>query len=296
MKESILELIGNTPMYHLKDTNIYVKLEYFNPTGSVKDRAAKQMIIDAQKKGLLKPGATIIEPTSGNTGIALAAIGQALEYKVILVMPETMSEERRKLMQGYGAQVILTEGNKGMAGSIEKAEELFRNTPNSFVPSQFENLSNPKAHYISTGPEIWKQMEEKIDIIVSGIGTGGTIMGAGQFLKEKNPQVLLVGVEPADSPVLTKGYAGKHGIQGIGAGFIPKILDVSILDEVIPVTLEDAISCARSFLKTEGIFVGISSGATLFAAKQLSNRYKNKRIVAILPDSGDRYLSTKLME
>ncbi|MDE7161716.1 MAG: cysteine synthase A [Anaeroplasmataceae bacterium] len=293
MKENILDCIGNTPLFHFNNTNIYAKLELFNPTGSVKDRAARQMILAAEEEGVLKKGSTIIEPTSGNTGIGLAAIGKELGYKVILTMPETMSEERRSLMKNYGAEFVLTEGSKGMKGSIEKAMELHHRIPNSFIPGQFSNPNNPKAHYLTTGPEIWKDMEEKVDIFVAGIGTGGTIMGVGKFLKERNPEVLLVGVEPANSPVLTKGYSGSHKIQGIGAGFIPEILDISILDEVISVTDEDAIACTKELLEKEGLFVGISSGAAWFAAKEIARQYPSKRIVVLFPDSGNRYESVK---
>ncbi|MDE6656397.1 MAG: cysteine synthase A [Anaeroplasmataceae bacterium] len=295
MKESILDMIGNTPILHIKNTNIYAKLECFNPTGSIKDRAARQMIIEAIKEGSLKPDSIIIEPTSGNTGIGLAAIGSALGYKVILTMPETMSEERRKLLKAYGATLVLTEGSKGMKGSIQKAKELAGEYPNAFIPSQFDNPNNPKAHYISTGPEIWQDMKGQIDILVAGIGTGGTLTGAGKFLKENNPNIKIVGVEPAASPILTKGYSGPHKIQGIGAGFIPSVLDSSFLDEVISVTDEEALDSSRDFVKSMGIFVGISSGAALFAARKLASRYPDKKIVAIFPDSGDRYLSTELL-
>lgn len=295
VKKSILDLVGNTPIYQIKGTNIYAKLEYLNPTGSVKDRAAKQMILDAMAKGNLKSGATIIEPTSGNTGIGLAAIGRALGFRVILTMPETMSLERQKMILAYGAEIVLTEGRKGMPGAIQKARELHESIENSYMPLQFENPSNTEAHYLTTGPEIWQEMDGKVDVFVAGIGSGGTITGVGKYLKTKNSTVQIIGVEPAASPVLSQGYAGPHGIQGIGAGFIPKILDVSILDEVIAVTDEDAIQAAQDFIKQEGIFVGISSGAALYASKELSKKYKDKRIVVILPDSGDRYLSTKLV-
>lgn len=294
MINSIMDLVGNTPLLHIPKTNIYAKLECFNPTGSIKDRPAKQMILGAIENGVLKKDSIIIEPTSGNTGIGLAAIGRALGYKVIIVMPETMSEERRKLLKAYGAELVLTEGSKGMKGAIEKALELAQELPNAFIPSQFDNPDNPKAHYLATGPEIWEEMQGDIDFLVAGIGTGGTVMGTGRYLKEKKPDLRIVGVEPDSSPVLTKGYAGRHHIEGIGAGFIPSILDISFLDEILAVPEIEAIRAARDFVKQEGIFVGISSGAALFAAYVLSKRFPDKKIVAILPDSGDRYLSTKL--
>lgn len=298
MKHSIIDLIGNTPMLELKNTNIYLKVEGFNPTGSIKDRAAKQMILDAQNAGKLFPNSIIIEPTSGNTGIGLAAIGRALGYKVILTMPETMSLERRKILKYYGAEVVLTKGELGMEGAVLKARELAMTLPNTFMPSQFENESNPKAHYLTTGPEIWRDMEGKIDILITGVGTGGTLSGTGKYLKEKNPEIKVIAVEPMESPLLSKGSAGIHKIEGIGANFIPKILDRSLIDEVICVSSEDAISTAKKLAVESGIFAGISSGAALFAAKSLKSRkeYQNKRIVVILPDSADRYLSTDLFK
>ncbi|MDE7094956.1 MAG: cysteine synthase A, partial [Anaeroplasmataceae bacterium] len=286
MVKSMLDLIGNTPLYNIGDTNIYVKLECFNPTGSIKDRTAKQMILDAVDSKILTSDSIIIEPTSGNTGIGLAAIGRALGYKVIIVMPDSMSEERRKLLKAYGAELVLTEGAKGMQGAIAKAYELRDSYPNAFIPSQFENPSNPKAHYLSTGLELWEQMEKNIDILVAGIGTGGTIMGAGKYLKEKNPNLKIIGVEPALSPIISKNIKGKHHIEGIGAGFIPKILDTSFLDEVVLVSDEDAFQASKEFVLREGIFVGISSGAALYAAYLVSQRDKKKRIGVILPDSG----------
>ena len=295
MVDSMLDLIGNTPLYNIKDTNVFAKLECFNPTGSIKDRAAKQMILDAISSKALPPDSIIIEPTSGNTGIGLAAIGRALGYKVIIVMPDSMSEERRKLLKVYGADLVLTEGSKGMEGAIAKAYELKKSYSNAFIPSQFENPSNPKAHYLTTGPELWEQMDKKIDILIAGIGTGGTIMGMGKYLKEKNPNLKIIGVEPALSPMISKNIKGKHHIEGIGAGFIPKILDTSFLDEIILVSDEDAFKASKDFVLKEGIFVGISSGAALHAAYLISQRDKKKRIGVILPDSGDRYLSTKLL-
>ena len=296
MKESILDIIGNTPLLHLKDTNIYAKLECLNPTGSSKDRAAKQMILEAIEDGYLKPGMSIVEPTSGNTGIALAAIGKALGYPVMIIMPETMSLERRKIITSYGAKLILTEGSKGMQGAIEKAYQLKRELKDVYIPNQFKNPKNSFAHYLTTGPELWKDMKGNVDIFVAGIGTGGTITGAGKYLKEKNPNLQIIGVEPAQSPMLSKGYKGAHHIEGIGAGFIPDILDPSILDEVICVWEEEAKSSARAFVQQTGISVGISSGAALFAAMEVSKRFPNKRIAVILPDSGNRYLSTDLFE
>ncbi|MDE6661626.1 MAG: cysteine synthase A [Anaeroplasmataceae bacterium] len=295
MVKSMLDLVGNTPLYNIKDTNIYAKLECFNPTGSIKDRAAKQMILAAIENGTLKKDSVIIEPTSGNTGIGLAAMGRALGYKVIIVMPDSMSEERRKLLKAYGAELVLTEGTKGMKGAIQKALDLSKAYPNAFIPSQFENPNNPMAHYLTTGPELWEQMEKRIDILIAGIGTGGTIMGTGKYLKEKNPNLKIIGVEPASSPVISKNIKGKHHIEGIGAGFIPKILDTSFLDEIILVSDGDALKASKEFVLKEGIFVGISSGAALQAAYLISQRNKKKRIGVILPDSGDRYLSTKLL-
>lgn len=296
MNKTILDLIGNTPILQIQNSNIYVKLECFNPTGSIKDRAAKQMILAAIQEGKLKTGSIIIEPTSGNTGIGLAAIGRALGYKVLLTMPDSMSEERRKLLRAYGAELILTDGKKGMRLAIEKAHALARDLPNAFLPSQFENTQNVLAHYKTTGPELWEQLEGKIDVLVAGIGSGGTITGTGKYLKEKNPKLRIVGVEPATSPVLTQGKAGMHHIEGIGAGFIPKILDTALLDEIITVTDQEALDSTKEFIRREGILVGISSGAALFAAKQLEKRYPNKKIVAILPDAGNRYLSKGLAE
>lgn len=296
MNKTILDLIGNTPILQIQNSNIYVKLECFNPTGSIKDRAAKQMILAAIQEGKLKTGSIIIEPTSGNTGIGLAAIGRALGYKVLLTMPDSMSEERRKLLRAYGAELILTDGKKGMRLAIEKAHALARDLPNAFLPSQFENPQNVLAHYKTTGPELWEQLEGKVDVLVAGIGSGGTITGTGKYLKEKNPKLRIVGVEPAASPVLSQGKAGMHHIEGIGAGFVPKILDTALLDEIITVTDQEALDSTKEFIKREGILVGISSGAALFAAKQLEKRYPNKKIVAILPDAGNRYLSKGLAE
>lgn len=296
MNKTILDLIGNTPILQIQNSNIYVKLECFNPTGSIKDRAAKQMILAAIQEGKLKTGSIIIEPTSGNTGIGLAAIGRALGYKVLLTMPDSMSEERRKLLRAYGAELILTDGKKGMRLAIEKAHALARDLPNAFLPSQFENPQNVLAHYKTTGPELWEQLEGKVDVLVAGIGSGGTITGTGKYLKEKNPKLRIVGVEPAASPVLSQGKAGMHHIEGIGAGFVPEILDTALLDEIITVTDQEALDSTKEFIKREGILVGISSGAALFAAKQLEKRYPNKKIVAILPDAGNRYLSKGLAE
>ncbi|MCR5253454.1 MAG: cysteine synthase A [Treponema sp.] len=305
VKQSALELIGGTPLLQLngyakksgiKDTKILAKLEYLNPAGSVKDRVALAMIEDAEEKGILKPGATIIEPTSGNTGIGLAAVAAAKGYHAILTLPETMSVERRNLLKAYGAEIVLTEGAKGMKGAIAKAEELQAATPGSIIPGQFVNPANPAIHKKTTGPEIWKQTDGKVDIFVAGIGTGGTITGVGEYLKEQNPNVKIVAVEPAKSPVLSKGEAGPHKIQGIGAGFIPDVLNTKIYDEIIPIENEDAFTEGRTFAQSEGILVGISSGAALKAAKILAERPENKgkTIVVLLPDSGDRYLSTPL--
>ncbi len=303
---SVEELIGKTPILELKNikkkynlkADIFAKLEYLNPAGSVKDRVGKAMLDDAEKKGFIKEGSVIIEPTSGNTGIGIAAVGAVRGYRVIIVMPETMSEERRKLMIAYGAELVLTDGSKGMNGAIEKAEELAKEIPDSIIAGQFINPANPDVHFCTTGPEIYKDMNGDIDILVSGIGTGGTISGTGKFLKEKNNNIRIIGVEPENSPVLTKGYSGKHGIQGIGAGFIPKILDKSVIDEVISVSDEDAFKIARDNGKTEGFLIGISSGAALFTAIKLAEKSENegKKIVVILPDSGSRYLSTSLYE
>ena len=304
IKQSITELIGNTPLLELvnfKKANnlnakIVAKLEYFNPAGSVKDRVANAMIADAEAKGVLKPGATIIEPTSGNTGIGLAAVGSAKGYHVILTMPETMSIERRKLVAAYGAEVVLTSGSAGMKGAIAKAEELEKSIENAVILGQFVNPANPKVHYDTTGPEIWEQTEGKVDIFVAGVGTGGTVTGVGKYLKSKNPDVKVVAVEPASSPVLSKGTAGAHKIQGIGAGFVPDVLDTTVYDEIIAVENDDAFATGRLIGHKEGVLVGISSGAAVWAAIQLAKRPENagKNIVVLLPDTGDRYLSTPL--
>ncbi len=305
VKDSAAELIGGTPMLfihkYMKEVNvtqasILAKLEYFNPAGSVKDRVALSMIEDAEKKGILKPGATIIEPTSGNTGIGIGCVAAAKGYKAILTLPETMSVERRNLLQAYGAEIVLTDGYKGMKGAIEKAEELKEQIPGSIILGQFENPANPKAHIETTGPEIWEQTEGKVDIFVAGVGTGGTISGVGEYLKSKNPNVKIVAVEPATSPVLSEGKPGPHKIQGIGAGFVPKTLNTSIYDEIIKVENDDAFDEGRRFATSEGLLVGISSGAALKAASILASREENKGkvIVVLLPDSGDRYLSTAL--
>ena len=298
------QLIGSTPLLEVKNieaeeglkATILVKLEYFNPAGSVKDRVAKAMIDDAEAKGLLKPGSVIIEPTSGNTGIGLASVAAARGYRIIIVMPETMSVERRQLMKAYGAELVLSEGSKGMKGAIAKADELAREIPNAFIPGQFVNPANPAAHYATTGPEIWADTDGKVDIFVAGVGTGGTVTGVGEYLKEQNPAVKIVAVEPASSPVLSEGHAGAHMIQGIGAGFVPEVLNTAVYDEIIPVTNEDALSTGRRMGRTEGVLVGISSGAALWAAIELAKRPENagKTIVALLPDTGDRYLSTAL--
>ncbi len=305
VKDSAAELIGGTPMLfihkYMKEVNvtqasILAKLEYFNPAGSVKDRVALSMIEDAEEKGILKPGATIIEPTSGNTGIGIGCVAAAKGYKAILTLPETMSVERRNLLQAYGAEIVLTDGYKGMKGAIEKAEELKEQIPGSIILGQFENPANPKAHIETTGPEIWEQTEGKVDIFVAGVGTGGTISGVGKYLKSKNPNVKIVAVEPATSPVLSEGQSGPHKIQGIGAGFVPKTLDTSIYDEIIKIENDDAFDEGRRFATSEGLLVGISSGAALKAASILASREENKGkvIVVLLPDSGDRYLSTAL--
>lgn len=302
--KKITDLIGHTPLLELGnieneeklEAKIYAKLEYFNPAGSVKDRIAKAMLEDAEAKGVLKPDSTIIEPTSGNTGIGLASAAAAKGYKLIIAMPETMSVERRKLMKAYGAELVLTEGAKGMKGAIAKAEELAKEIPNSFIPSQFSNPANPAAHEKTTGVEIWDDTDGTVDIFVAGVGTGGTITGTGRYLKSKNPNVKIVAVEPATSPVLSKGTAGPHKIQGIGAGFVPDTLDTKIYDEIIPVENDDAFETGRRIAKTEGVLVGISSGAALYAAIQLAKRPENKgkTIVALLPDTGERYLSTAM--
>ena len=299
-----LELIGNTPLVEVigiekklnLDATILVKLEYFNPAGSVKDRIAKAMIEDAEEKGLLHEGSVIIEPTSGNTGIGLAEIAAAKGYRIILTMPETMSVERRNILKAYGAELVLTEGSKGMKGAIAKAEELAKELPDSFIPGQFVNPANPAIHKATTGPEIWTDTEGVVDIFIAGVGTGGTVTGTGEFLKSQNPDIKVVAVEPADSPVLSQGRSGAHKIQGIGAGFVPDVLSTSVYDEVFPVANEDAFAAAKLLAKTEGISVGISSGAALHAAIELAKKPENKgkTIVALLPDSGDRYYSTAL--
>ena len=298
------QLIGNTPLLELAhierseglEARILGKLEYLNPTGSVKDRIARAMIDDAEQKGLLKPGTVIIEPTSGNTGIGLASVAAARGYRIIIVMPDSMSVERRQLMKAYGAELVLTEGAKGMKGAIARAEELAREIPNSFIPGQFVNPANPAAHRATTGPEIWADTDGKVDIFVAGVGTGGTITGVGEYLKQQNPDVKVVAVEPASSPVLSGGAAGGHKIQGIGAGFVPDVLDTAVYDEIIPVANEDAFAAGRLIGRREGVLVGISSGAAVWAAIQLAKRPENrgKTIVALLPDTGDRYLSTPL--
>ena len=299
-----LGLIGNTPLVEVVniekelglEARILVKLEYFNPAGSVKDRIAKAMIEDAEEKGLLNPDSVIIEPTSGNTGIGLAAIAAAKGYRIILTMPETMSVERRNILKAYGAELVLTEGSKGMKGAIIKAGELAQEIPNSFIPGQFVNPANPAIHYATTGPEIWNDTDGQVDIFIAGVGTGGTVTGTGQYLKEHNPQVQIVALEPEDSPVLSEGRAGAHKIQGIGAGFVPDVLDTQIYDEIFKASNQDAFATARLLAKKEGISVGISSGAALFGAIQLAQRPENKgkTIVALLPDSGDRYYSTPI--
>ena len=306
IKNGFTDLVGNTPLVRLNNlikknelkADVLGKLEYFNPAGSVKDRIAKEMILDAIDKGLIKEGTTLIEPTSGNTGIGLSAVATSLGLKIIITMPETMSVERRNLMKAYGAQLVLTPGADGMKGAIAKAKELAKEIPNSFTPGQFENPANPAAHYKTTGPEIYAQTDGKVDIFVAGVGTGGTISGIGKYLKEKNPDVKIVAVEPASSPVLSQGKAGPHKIQGIGAGFVPDTLNTDIYDEIITVENDDAFASGKEIAKTEGILVGISSGAALFAAKQLAKQPENegKTIVVLLPDGGDRYLSTPLIQ
>ncbi len=302
--ERIDDLIGKTPLLKLsnfgKKNNlkaiIYAKLEYLNPAGSVKDRTAKAMIDDAERKGLLKPGSVIIEPTSGNTGIGLSAVAAARGYRVILTMPETMSIERRTLLKAYGAELVLTDGAKGMAGAIEEAEALAAKTPGSFIPGQFSNPANPAVHRATTGPEIWNDLDGRIDIFVAGVGTGGTLTGIGEYLKEQNPEVKIIAVEPAASPILSKGSAGPHNLQGIGAGFVPDVLNTSVYDEIIAVEDCDAFKAGRELARSEGILVGISSGAALYAASVLAKRQENtgKAIVVLLPDTGDRYLSTPM--
>lgn len=298
------QLVGRTPLLELTriekteglQARILAKLEYFNPAGSVKDRVAKAMIDDAEEKGLLKPGSVIIEPTSGNTGIGLASVAAARGYRIVIVMPETMSVERRQLMKAYGAELVLTEGSKGMKGAIEKAKELAKKFPDSFIPGQFTNPANPAAHRASTGPEIWEDTDGRVDIFVAGVGTGGTITGVGEYLRVKKPGVKVVAVEPASSPVLSKGISGAHKLQGIGAGFVPDVLDTAVYDEVIAVEDEDAFAAGRKLGRTEGVLAGISSGAALWAALQLAKRPENKgrTIVVLLPDAGDRYLSTQM--
>lgn len=302
--DRITDLIGGTPLMKLTNyindhnlgADVYGKLEYFNPAGSVKDRIAKAMLDDAESRGLLKPGAVIIEPTSGNTGIGLAAVAASRGYKVILTMPETMSVERRNLLKAYGASIVLTEGAKGMKGAIAKAQELADGTPGSFIPSQFTNMANPEAHFCTTGPEIWNDTDGKVDIFVAGVGTGGTLSGVGKYLKSKNPGVKVVAVEPTGSPVLSKGTPGPHKIQGIGAGFVPDTLNTKVYDEIITVENEDAFETGRTLARREGLLVGISSGAAVFAAAELARRPENKGkiIVALLPDTGERYLSTPM--
>lgn len=302
----ISELVGNTPILKLNNyvtknqlkANIFAKLEYFNPAGSVKDRIAKAMLFKAKEDGILKPDSVIIEPTSGNTGIGLASLGTSLGHQVILTMPETMSIERRNLLKAYGAKVVLTPGGLGMKGAIAKAEELAKEYKNAFIPSQFENQANPNAHYLTTGPEIYQQLEGKIDIFVAGVGTGGTISGIGKYLKEKNPSIKVVAIEPAASPVLSKGTPGPHSIQGIGAGFVPNTLNTDIYDEIITIENEAAFATSRAIAREEGVLVGISSGAALYGATVLAKRIENagKNIVVLLPDTGERYLSTALVE
>ena len=298
------QLIGGTPLLEIKriaaqeklEARVLVKLEYFNPAGSVKDRVGKAMIDDAEQRGLLKPGSVIIEPTSGNTGIGLAAVAAARGYRIILTMPDTMSVERRQLLKAYGAEIVLTEGAKGMKGAIEKADQLAQEIPNAFIPGQFVNPANPAIHYATTGPEIWQDTDGEVDIFVAGVGTGGTVTGVGKYLKEKKPAVRVVAVEPEGSPVLSKGVSGPHKIQGIGAGFVPKVLDTQVYDEVITVANEAAFAAGKQLGRTEGVLVGISSGAAIWAALQLAKHPENKgkTIVALLPDTGDRYLSTPL--
>lgn len=301
---SVTELIGHTPILEAKNfskamnvkAKIFVKLEYFNPAGSVKDRIAKAMIEKAEREGILKADSVIIEPTSGNTGIGLASVAAARGYRAILTMPETMSVERRNLLKAYGAEIVLTDGAKGMKGAIAKAEELAKEIPNSFIPSQFNNPENPKIHFETTGPEIWDDTDGKVDVFIAGVGTGGTLSGVGRFLKKQNPNVKVIAVEPATSPVLSQGKAGAHKIQGIGAGFVPETLDTKIYDEIVAIENDDAFKFGREFARAEGVLVGISSGAALAAAYQLASRadYAGKNFVVLLPDTGDRYLSTEL--
>lgn len=303
---NFMELVGRTPLVqihnysklHKLTAKLLVKLEYFNPAGSAKDRIAKAMIEDAENRGILKPNSVIIEPTSGNTGIGLCAVAASKGYKIIITMPETMSIERRKLMKAYGAELVLTDGNKGMSGAIAKAKELAQTLPNSFIPGQFTNLVNRKAHYLTTGPEIWQDTDGKIDIFIAGIGTGGTLSGTGKYLKEQNPHIQIIGIEPETSPVLTAGKSGTHKIQGIGAGFIPDTLDTAIYDEIITVNNEVGFSTSQELTRSEGLLTGISSGAALWAATQVAKRPENqhKTIVVLLPDTGERYLSTPLFE
>ena len=298
--ENLIQTIGDTPLVRVNklsnSKNLYAKIEFFNPAGSVKDRVALAMIEDAEKKGLINQNTTIIEPTSGNTGIGLAFISAIKGYKLILTMPETMSVERRKLLQAYGAELVLTDGAKGMKGAIERAEELYAQIQNSFIPQQFKNPANPEKHYNTTAREIWKDTEGKIDIFVSGVGTGGTVSGVGRYLKEQNPNVTIVAVEPASSPVLSGGQSGAHKIQGIGAGFIPDTFDRNVVDKIVMVTNEDSVETARMAAKQEGMFIGISSGASLYAAINLANENPDKTVVVLLPDTGERYLSSVLFE
>ena len=306
IKTSAVELIGNTPLLELKHieeafdlkATLLGKMEYLNATGSIKDRIAREMIQDAEERGILKKGSVIIEPTSGNTGIGLAAVGTAKGYEVIIVMPETFSIERRKLIRAYGAKIVLSKGSEGMKGAIAKAEELAKEIPNSFIPAQFDNPANWKAHYKTTGPEIWKDSDGKVDLFIAGVGTGGTITGVGEYLKAKNPEIRIVAVEPASSPVLSRGISGPHKIQGIGAGFVPKVLNTAVYDEIITVENEAAFETGRKIGRTEGVLVGISSGAAVWAAVELAKRPENKgkTIVVLLPDTGDRYLSSPMFE
>lgn len=298
--ENIVSTIGSTPLVRLSrffpQGNLLAKLEYFNPAGSAKDRVAAAMIDDAEKKGVLKPGSVIIEPTSGNTGIGLAAVGASRGYKVILTMPDTMSVERRRLLSAYGAEIVLTDGKLGMAGAISEAKRIAKKYESSFIAGQFDNPSNPDAHYKTTGPEIWADTDGKVDIFVAGIGTGGTLSGTGRYLKEKNPETKIVGFEPSSSPLITEGRSSGHGIQGIGANFVPSNYDASVCDEVVTVSDEDSFACAKALARTEGFLVGISSGASLFAASKIARENPGKTVVALLPDSGERYLSTGIFD